>query len=301
MAESESSNRTKLRKDGTTYMRKASTFTALIGILGLVLALNLTANSAAAVTCPSGMAQLSAAGAIAGASQGGTATVNFTIAAGCNVELSLVSYQAPAATFDAGTASQQVLFDSATTTFAAGANSLSVSVPNCFFQVDFVMGQPITQLGSGGFYGSQGRLISAVNGGSTSCTAATGGTTDTGGTGNTGTEIPVTVTVTPTVTTTTTTTTTTTAVTPAGPITWAPGFGPNGVVASVQTAPMTQTTTSTGAVLGTQSAPIAVANLPSTSTDGGDHNGIVLLGIASLAMGIVLLRAGRAAPIETRD
>jgi hypothetical protein len=279
-------------------MRKASTLTALIGILGLVLALNLTANSAAAVTCPSGMAQLSAAGAIAGAAQGGTATVNFTVAAGCDVQLSLVSYKAPAGVFDAGTASQQVLFDSATATLAAGPHMLSVSVPNCFFQVDFVMGQPITQLGTGGFYGSQGRLISAMNGGSTSCATSTGGTTETGGTGSTGNEIPVTVTVTPTVTT-TTTTTTTTAVTPAGPITWAPGFGPGGVVASVQTAPMTQSTTSS-AVLGTQSAPIAVASLPSTSTEGGDHNGIVLLGIASLAMGIVLLRAGRPAPIQSR-
>jgi hypothetical protein len=219
------------------------------------------------------MAQLSAAGAIQGASQGGTATVNFTVAAGCNVQLSLVSYKAPSATFSGDTANQQVLFDAATTTLAAGAHSLSVSVPNCFFQVDFVLGQPIAQLGPGNFYGPQGRLISSSNGGSTSCAAATGGTPNTGGTGSTGTsgtgstanQIPVTVTA-PTVSTTTTT------VTPV-------------VVASAQTAPTTAT--NTGAVAGTQTAPGSVASLPSTSTDGGDNNGMLLLGIASVAMGIV--------------
>ncbi|MDQ2912328.1 MAG: hypothetical protein M3T56_03635, partial [Chloroflexota bacterium] len=198
-------------------MRNVPTLPALIAVFALLLALSIGTNTAAAatstaanatqtVTCPSGLAQVSAGGAIQGASQGGTATVNFTVAAGCNVQLSLVSYKAPSAAFSAETASQQVLFDSATATLAAGAQTLSVSVPNCFFQVDFVLGSPIAQLGTGGFYGSQGRLISAMNGGTTSCTAAGGGTTDTGGTGSTGNVIPVTVTVAPTVTTTVTTT-----------------------------------------------------------------------------------------------
>lgn len=274
-------------------MRKVSTLPGLVAVFGFLIALFLVgANSAEAVTCPSGAAQLSSGGSI-GASQGGTASVNFTVAAGCNVQLSLVSYKAPSAGFDASTASQQVLFDSSTATLAAGAHTLSVSVPNCFFQVDFVFGAPLATLGPAGsnnFYSSQGRLISAANGGSTSCAVTTGGTT--GGTGSTGNQTPVTVT-TPTVTTTTTT------VIPAGPITWAPGFGPNGAVASVQTAPTTTATnTNTGAVLGTQTAPVAVANLPSTSTDG--DNNIRLVGIAAVALGLVLLRVGRPGQARSR-
>jgi hypothetical protein len=243
------------------------------------------------------MAQLSTWGAIQGASQGGTASVTFTVAADCNVQLSLVSYQAPAATFSEDTASQQTIFDTATATLAAGAHTLSVDVPNCFFQVDFILGSPIATLGPAGssnFYSAQGRLISAMNGGTASCSAGsneTGGGTDTTNTGSTGNQIPVTVSVTPTVTTTTT-------VIPAGPITWAPGFGPNGVVASVQTAPATSG--NSGAVLGTQAAPVSVANLPSTSTDGGDNNGIRLLGIAAVALGLVLLRVGRPVQAESR-
>ena len=275
---------------GSTKMK--STLPALVGLLGLLLALSVGGTAAAAATtvatgatgatqtlaCPSGLAQLSTWGAIQGASQGGTATVTFTVAAGCNVQLSLVSYQAPAAAFSADTANQQTVFDADTATLAAGSHSLSVDVPNCFFQVDFVLGLPISTLGPAGsnnFYSSQGRLISAVNGGTASCSAAAPAT---GGTGST-------VTVTP----------TTTAVIPAGPITWAPGFGPNGVVASVQTAP-----TTTSPVLGTQAAPVSVASLPSTSTEGGDNNGMLFLGIASVAMGLVLLRAGRPVEAESR-
>jgi hypothetical protein len=287
-------------------MRK-STLPALVGLFGLLLALSFGGGTAAAATtgatsaqqtlaCPSGMAQLSTWGAIQGASQGGTASVDFTVAADCNVQLSLVSYQAPAATFSEDTASQQTIFDTATATLAAGAHTLSVDVPNCFFQVDFILGSPIATLGPAGssnFYSAQGRLISAMNGGTAQCSAGTtdtGGSTDTTNTGSTGNQIPVTVTVTPTVT-----------VIPAGPITWAPGFGPNGAVASVQTAPTTTATnTNTGAVLGNQTAPVSVANLPSTSTDGGDNNGIRLLGIAAVALGLVLLRLGRPVQAEGR-
>ncbi len=263
-------------------MRKVATLPGLVAVFGLLLAfLFMGGNTAEAVTCPSGMARLSSGGSIAGASQGGTATANFTVAAGCTVQLSLVSYKAPSASFSASTASQQVLFDSDTQTLTAGVHSLSVSVPNCFFQVDFVFGSPIATLGPAGsnnFYSAQGRLISGMNGGTTSCVVTT---PTTGGTGTTGTVIP-------------TTTTTTTTVIPAGPITWAPGFGPNGVVASVQPAPTTTR------VAGTQAAPVAVAVLPSTSTGSGDNSGVILLGLASIAMGVVLLRPGRRMKAENR-
>jgi hypothetical protein len=115
----------------------------------------------------------------------------------------------------------------------------------------------------------QGHHNSGERGGETDCTKATPGTgetttptgtgettTPTGATGSSGTGTSVTVTV-----------------IPAGPISWAPGFGPNGVAATVQTAPR------------------SVARLPSTSTAGG-NNEPILWGIASVAGGLVLLSAG---------
>jgi hypothetical protein len=293
-------------------MRKASRRNGLVGVFVLLLVLTVGANAAAAAsivatgatqsaTCPSGMARVNITSYFHGPGaaipvQGGTAAIDFTVAEGCNVELSLVSYKAPSDTFSADTASQQVLFDSATGMFGAGPHTLVVDLPNCFFQLDFVFGAPLATLGPAGsnnFYGAQGRLISAWNHGSGSCSAATPVTTDTGSTGSTGSTGNQTTVTAPTAPATTTT------VIPAGPITWAPGFGPNGVVASVQTAPTT-TSGTTGAVLGTQTAPVSVANLPSTSTDGGDNNGIRLLGIAAVALGLLLLRAGRPVQAESR-
>jgi hypothetical protein len=97
------------------------------------------------------------------------------------------------------------------------------------------------------------------------------------------------------------TTTATTTVIPAGPITWAPGFGPNGVVASVQTAPTAGSTTTTSnntAVAGVQTVPqtgaqsgsavAGVQNLPSTNT--GDTSGLLGLGAALMALGAFLVR-----------
>jgi uncharacterized repeat protein (TIGR01451 family) len=108
---------------------------------------------------------------------GGVATVHFTVANGCqNVQLSLVSYKAPSATFSEQTADQQVKFDSQTQTVSSGSGVLTVAVPACYYQIDFVYGMPIDHLGPAGtnnFYGRQGRLISSTNGGTTACTTTT--------------------------------------------------------------------------------------------------------------------------------
>lgn len=114
----------------------------------------------------------------------GSATVSFTVADGCDVTLSLVSYTAPGPTFSQATADQQVLFKSVTQEFTAGSHSLNVDVPNCYFQVDFVYGSPLPTLGPAGtnnFYNAQGALIAALHGGTTTC-GSTGGTGGTGGT-----------------------------------------------------------------------------------------------------------------------
>src|SRR6185437_2718914 len=91
-----------------------------------------------------------------------TVTANFTVAKNSSVTLSLVSYHAPSASFDATTANQQVVADSKTGTFGSGAHSMTITVPDCYFQVDFVGGTVITQFGPAGsniFYQQEGRLI----------------------------------------------------------------------------------------------------------------------------------------------
>ena len=92
----------------------------------------------------------------------------FTITSGAPIQLSLVSYTAPDSTFVAGHASQQVIFDVDTGLFGPGTYTMSVTDPDSYYQVDFVVGPAISQLGpvnSNIFYGNQDRLISADNGG----------------------------------------------------------------------------------------------------------------------------------------
>ncbi|MCY2967946.1 MAG: SpaA isopeptide-forming pilin-related protein [Planctomycetota bacterium] len=83
--------------------------------------------------------------------------------------LTLVSYTAPGATFNASNASQQKIFDVASISNAAvGHYSLTVLIPNSFFQVDFVCGKAIDTFGPAGsniFYSAQNRLFSADNDG----------------------------------------------------------------------------------------------------------------------------------------
>jgi len=109
--------------------------------------------------------------------QGDVVTVYFTLPAGVTETFSLVSYTAPDPYFDATRASLQEVFQVDSGTFTGpGTFSLTVQVPNCYFQIDFVCGPVIDRLGPAGsniFYTPQGRLISADNDGITPCTSAT--------------------------------------------------------------------------------------------------------------------------------
>jgi hypothetical protein len=109
--------------------------------------------------------------------QGDTVTANFTIAPGAPpTVVSFAAYDAPGATFDVSTAALQVLDETATGTFGPGAGSLTIQVPDNFYQIDFIAGTPITQFGPAGgniFYSAQGRLISADNGGTQAQVGAT--------------------------------------------------------------------------------------------------------------------------------
>ncbi|MEA2639509.1 MAG: hypothetical protein QOF51_903 [Chloroflexota bacterium] len=101
---------------------------------------------------------------------GDTVQAVFTLHAGCsNVQMSLVAYEAPGPTFDANTASQQVVRQQQTGSFSGGSsNTLQVTIPSADFQIDFVRGAVITQLGPDGssnFYSAQNRLLDSDNGG----------------------------------------------------------------------------------------------------------------------------------------
>jgi len=90
------------------------------------------------------------------------------VPAGMSDTLSLISYNAPDATFNASDASQQTIYKLATGTFSPGQHSLTVTLPSNFYQVDFVCGAAINQLGPSGsniFYSAEHRLISADNAG----------------------------------------------------------------------------------------------------------------------------------------
>jgi protocatechuate 3,4-dioxygenase beta subunit len=111
--------------------------------------------------------------------QGDTVTAHFTVSPHARgpVLLTLAAYDAPGATFDAAVASQQKLDNVASGTFQPGqTGSLTVTVPGNFYQVDFVLGNAITQFGPAGsnvFYSAQHRLLSADNGGTQAVAGST--------------------------------------------------------------------------------------------------------------------------------
>ncbi len=108
--------------------------------------------------------------------QGDQVTVVFTVTSG-TATVTLVSYTAPGSTFSSSTASQQQIFQEQTGTFGPGTYTLTVQLPNAYYQIDFVDGAAINQLGPSGsniFYSSQNRLFSADNEGTRPEIANTG-------------------------------------------------------------------------------------------------------------------------------
>ena len=103
---------------------------------------------------------------------GNTAVATFEIPKGVNnscdrsLAYSLVVYTAPDATLRP--LSSQKLFSSNIKHFQPGMHTMSAPMPACgFFQVDLAKGLPIANLNdTGNSYAPQGRLISAIGGGS---------------------------------------------------------------------------------------------------------------------------------------
>lgn len=231
---------------------------------------------------------------LASVQSGDDVTVTFYLYGGCDPRtLSFVSYTAPTSYFDRVTAEQQVVFDSVTGTFGPGTHTMSIEVPSCYFQVDFVRGTVITQFGpssSTNYYGDQGRLIAYKNGGTTTCAVAPPTTT------TTTTIPPTTTTVAPTTTTSVPTTTTT-----------IPGSTTTTVVAPTTTSSSTTTSLpgSTTTLVGSTST------IPTTTTTEAEVSGVTvekddvlamtgfealrlcLLAFGAIVVGVMLIRVTR--------
>ncbi len=106
---------------------------------------------------------------LSGATQeGDTVTTYFTVPAGTYEQLSLVSYNAPEPYYVAADANLQTVYQSATGIFGPGLNAFAVTIPNNFYQIDFVCGPVLTNLsGSNNYSFSSGldKLYGADNGG----------------------------------------------------------------------------------------------------------------------------------------
>jgi hypothetical protein len=82
-------------------------------------------------------------------------------------ELTLVAYTAPNADFDTSNLQRQVVFSEASTKGGTGSESLTVTVPDGYFQVDFVAGAAIPHLETNPnvTYHAQDRFIDGDHGG----------------------------------------------------------------------------------------------------------------------------------------
>ncbi len=87
--------------------------------------------------------------------------------ANCKQEVTLASWQAPDA--DKGRPySEQKLFKFVSGKFGVGKHTLTVELPNCFYQVDLVRGSNPTGIDGGPVY-EEGRMMGSLHGGKTKC------------------------------------------------------------------------------------------------------------------------------------
>lgn len=104
--------------------------------------------------------------------QGDVVKVTFTVKTGVSPERwTLVSYKAPSPAFIASEAYEQKIFDIDSKVWGPGTYSLSVTIPDSYYQVDFICGCAIEQFGPEGsniFYTPQKRLLAYDNAGTNS-------------------------------------------------------------------------------------------------------------------------------------
>lgn len=96
------------------------------------------------------------------------AKVTFTVAEGCRETLTLASYKAESKSDTKDAIAKQTYFDHQTKTVGPGEHTLTVDLPECIYQLDFVRGDVIKSFGpadSDNYYWDQGRLLSSTFGG----------------------------------------------------------------------------------------------------------------------------------------
>jgi hypothetical protein len=132
------------------------------------------------VTTPSGSSQ-TVTTLSGNTQQGDTVTATFTVPAGMDDTLTLVSYTAPSSTWSDANAYEQVIYQQATGTFTPGTHTLTVQIPNDDYQIDFFCGAAIGQLepnqnndaygpdSADITYHAEDRFISSDNGGTKVC------------------------------------------------------------------------------------------------------------------------------------
>ena len=115
--------------------------------------------------------------------QGDTVKVSFTNTMSTSETFTLVSYIAPSNSWNAATAYEQQIYQEQSVTLAAGGSgSLTVQIPNCYYQIDFDCGPAINvlvpQTYNGCAYGpdnanityhAEDRYIDSDNGGTQAC------------------------------------------------------------------------------------------------------------------------------------
>jgi SdrD B-like domain len=97
--------------------------------------------------------------------QGDTVTAKFTLDTAA--QMTLVAYTAPNNDFDTSNLQKQVIFSESSAKTGTGAETLTVKVPNGYFQVDFVEGSAIAHLATNSnvLYHAQDRFIDGATGG----------------------------------------------------------------------------------------------------------------------------------------
>ena len=105
--------------------------------------------------------------------QGDQVTVNFTVGGNSPATFTLVTYTATS-NFDL---TKQSILSVDTQTFAPGQHSLTVTIPNSYYQIDFVCGAAIANFNPAAniTYHGMGRFIDSDNGGSESVPASFAG------------------------------------------------------------------------------------------------------------------------------
>ncbi len=101
-----------------------------------------------------------------------TATASFTVTGtDCKQDVTIASWQAPDAAkgrpYD-----QQKLFTSVTGSFAPGKHTITVTLPDCYYQVDLLRGTSPTAKDGGPVY-ETGVLMGSLHGGTKACTPVT--------------------------------------------------------------------------------------------------------------------------------